>query len=61
MKLLDTYFTIKNHNRIEDTDVIDVELNPQHPVYKGHFPDMPVAPGVCNIQIIRVLPAASTS
>lgn len=29
-----------------------VRLNPQHPVYKGHFEQMPIAPGVCLIQMI---------
>ena len=30
-----------------------VELNPAHNIYKGHFPEMPVAPGVTLIQIIQ--------
>ncbi len=28
-------------------------LNPQHPVYAGHFPQQPVVPGVCMLQIIK--------
>ncbi len=30
-----------------------LQLNPDHPVYKGHFPGNPVVPGVCQIQMIR--------
>lgn len=30
-----------------------IELNPEHEIYKGHFPDVPVAPGVCLVQIIK--------
>lgn len=30
-----------------------IELNTEHPIYKGHFPDMPVAPGVVLIQLIQ--------
>ena len=30
-----------------------VELNPAHTIYKGHFPEMPVTPGVTLIQIIQ--------
>lgn len=30
-----------------------VELNPNHEIYTGHFPDQPIVPGVCNLQIIR--------
>jgi 3-hydroxyacyl-[acyl-carrier-protein] dehydratase len=32
-----------------------LELNPDHPVYKGHFPGNPVVPGVCQVQIISEL------
>lgn len=30
-----------------------IELNPEHEIYKGHFPQIPVAPGVCLIQAIK--------
>lgn len=30
-----------------------IELNPEHEIYKGHFPQIPIAPGVCLIQIIK--------
>ncbi len=30
-----------------------VELNPSHPVYEGHFPGMPVVPGVCTMDIVK--------
>ena len=33
----------------------EVELNPAHPVYKGHFEQMPVAPGVCLTQMLQEL------
>lgn len=29
-----------------------VQLNPESGIYEGHFPDNPIAPGVCNIQMI---------
>jgi 3-hydroxyacyl-[acyl-carrier-protein] dehydratase len=31
----------------------DLEINPAHPIFKGHFPGQPVVPGVCMIQIIQ--------
>ena len=30
-----------------------IRLNPDHEVYKGHFPQVPVAPGVVLIQTIK--------
>lgn len=30
-------------------------INDKHDVFKGHFPDNPIMPGVCMIQIIKEL------
>lgn len=30
-----------------------IHLNPDHEVYKGHFPQVPVAPGVVLVQTIK--------
>jgi len=30
-----------------------IELDPSHEIFKGHFPEMPILPGVCMIQIIK--------
>ena len=32
-----------------------ISLNAQHPIFAGHFPDQPVVPGVCMMQIIQEL------
>src|SRR5687768_9377946 len=32
-------------------------LNPEHEVYKGHFEEVPVAPGVCLVQMIKEIVA----
>ncbi|AWV99160.1 hydroxymyristoyl-ACP dehydratase [Arcticibacterium luteifluviistationis] len=50
--LLDSFFQIKNIGKGETT-VVDIELNPNHDIYKGHFPDMPVVPGVCQVQMFK--------
>jgi 3-hydroxyacyl-[acyl-carrier-protein] dehydratase len=30
-----------------------IRLNAAHPIYKGHFAQVPIAPGVCLTQIIK--------
>jgi 3-hydroxyacyl-[acyl-carrier-protein] dehydratase len=32
-----------------------LRLNTEHPIFKGHFPDRPVLPGACQLQMIREL------
>ncbi len=53
-ELLSGFYDITQSQNINDTDwVVQVILNPQHPVYSGHFPQHPVVPGVCMLQIIK--------
>ncbi|MDR2234262.1 MAG: beta-hydroxyacyl-ACP dehydratase [Tannerella sp.] len=53
MKLLDYYYSIRNHTTTGGNTQFDVTLLSECSVYDGHFPGMPVAPGVCNIQMIK--------
>ena len=32
-----------------------IELNPEHAIFKGHFPDLPILPGVCQLQMMEEL------
>jgi len=51
--LLNYYYSIKNQQTVGKVTLFDVILLPECSVYDGHFPGMPVAPGVCNIQMIK--------
>ena len=31
----------------------NIALNAAHPIFKGHFPDQPVLPGVCMMQMVK--------
>ncbi len=31
----------------------EISLDKQHPIFKGHFPNMPVLPGVCMIKMVK--------
>lgn len=37
-----------------------VRLNAEHPIYKAHFPDMPVTSGACLVQIAEELTGRKT-
>lgn len=54
--LLTDFYTIQ---KIESTEAgkynAFIHLNKAHEVFKGHFPNNPVLPGVCTMQIIKEL------
>ncbi len=52
--LLNDFYTIKSTQLIEDNKLTaEIVLNSEHPIFKGHFEQMPVVPGVCQTQIIK--------
>lgn len=54
MLLKDKYYKVMKENRLDaNTGVYLLSLLPQADVYRGHFPQKPVCPGVCNIETIR--------
>lgn len=54
--LIKDFYTIDQKQVMEDGSIVySVSLNPNHDVYKGHFPEKPITPGVCNIQMIKEL------
>lgn len=52
--LLDNFYTLLS-SEVSDSGTrnIQIELNSKHVVYQGHFPEHPVVPGVCLLQIIK--------
>jgi 3-hydroxyacyl-[acyl-carrier-protein] dehydratase len=40
-----------NHNCVN----VLLELNPDHHIFEGHFPQIPVVPGVCMMQMVKEL------
>ncbi len=32
-----------------------ISFDPEHEIFKGHFPEQPVVPGVCMVQIVKEL------
>ncbi len=53
MALLDDFYTLNTLTETESGISAEVTLNPKHRIFNGHFPDNPVVPGVCMMQMIK--------
>ncbi len=52
MKLQDNLFKILDKTCHNDATIYKVLLLPNAEIYKAHFPNKPITPGVCIVQII---------
>lgn len=50
---MEEFYTVNSKNISPDQWNLNVSLNPEHSVYKGHFPQKGVAPGVMLTQMIK--------
>lgn len=52
--LIPNLYTIIKSEKLDETNLkVQIELNPNHEVFEGHFPNNPITPGVCMMQIIK--------
>ena len=50
--LLGNFYNIIHSEREGQTFRAKIAFNPAHEIFKGHFPDLPVVPGVCQTQML---------
>lgn len=43
----------------ENRILAEIELNPNHDIYRGHFPGQPILPGVLQLQIVKEILASA--
>ena len=55
MILKEHFYTIPGITHTNNTINAIFQLNPEHAIFKGHFPGQPVVPGVCMLQMIKEL------
>ncbi len=55
--LLDDFYTIVDQNFYEESHTLKttIKVNKEHHIFNGHFPNNPVMPGVCMMQISKEL------
>ena len=53
--LLNNFFELNKLEVSSDRSsaIANANLNPEHSIFEGHFPENPVVPGVCMIQMIK--------
>ncbi len=56
-KLLGDLYAVQSaaQGKGEGSFVFRIAVNPDHEIFRGHFPGNPVLPGACTVQIIKEL------
>jgi len=53
MAEIESFYNYKFSGNISDDNVLyQIEFNPLHDIFSGHFPDQPVVPGVLILKLI---------
>ncbi len=47
-------FSIYQTNKIDQSFHYQAKIDMYHSVFKGHFPDQPVVPGVCTMNMLKL-------
>jgi len=53
MELNTDIFLIINTDQSKDKIIAKIAINSQSEIFKGHFPDQPVVPGACVLQLVK--------
>ena len=60
MILLNDFYTILNRDASTGSVRAKISINRTHKIFDGHFPGLPIVPGVCMMQIIREIMEVTT-
>lgn len=55
MVLQNDFFHVLASTHDETTGTYDIALNPEHSIFKAHFPGNPITPGVCQLGMVEEL------
>lgn len=51
--LLKEFYSVVHSEKIEKEFVTEIRINKDHSIYDGHFPGLPVTPGVILMQLFK--------
>lgn len=55
MKLLNGFFFVEAATTDDEGTCYRLRLDPQHVIFRAHFPGNPITPGVCIVQLVTEL------
>ena len=61
MLFQNNFYTIKSEELSESAANFNIELNGDHKIFEGHFPDNPITPGVVQMEIVKELMSKVTN
>ncbi|MCO4814134.1 MAG: 3-hydroxyacyl-ACP dehydratase [Flavobacteriales bacterium] len=61
MLFQNNFYTVKSEDLSESTANFNIELNGDHKIFEGHFPDNPITPGVVQMEIVKELMSKVTN
>ena len=47
------YQILRIRDEADGSAKVDIQLNVEHAIFKGHFPGNPVLPGACTVQLLK--------
>ena len=59
--LADKFYYTLSYTTADNGAKATLKLNRQSPIFSGHFPETPVVPGVCSVQMIQELIEKATA
>ena len=59
--LLNNFFFVTAIENNAGVIKASIEINKNHPIFEGHFPNQPIVPGVCMSQIVKEVLEAELS
>ena len=51
--VIENFYSVKSSAKEDGVYITKVEINKDHDLYKGHFPNRPVTPGVVLMQLFK--------
>lgn len=55
MRLQDNFYTVEDTQLQGDQLQFQIQINPSHRIFEGHFPGNPVTPGVVQMELVKEL------